>query len=293
MIDRYVDIDHHPAGFEAERPAMLDLERPAPITSHLLDQACESASIQHGFFTRSGGVSQGIYRGLNVGLGSDDDPRHINENRARVAQWFKSSSGQLATPNQIHSSDVFIADRALDGQRPRADAMVTATPGIVIGILTADCGPILFADPMARVVGAAHAGWKGAMDGIVEQTVEHMEQLGASRARITACLGPSISGKNYQVGPEFVDRFVAHDPQNLKYFSSSDRKGHRFFDLQKYTLARLAAAGISAHSSGHCTYADEENFFSYRRTTHKKEPDYGRQISAISIVDGGQRGPTF
>lgn len=266
---------------------MLDLGRPEPITSHLLERACADTKIRHGFFTRRGGVSDGIYRGLNVGLGSDDQPGHIVENRNRVCHWFNQPSEQLVTTHQIHSTTVFVTEEPFTAERPKADAIVTATPGLVIGILTADCSPILFADPKAGIVGAAHAGWRGALDGVAECTIEQMEKLGATRSRIVACVGPSIGGENYEVGPEFIDRFIEHDPDSATFFAPSGRDGHHLFDLQNYTLNRLILAGITAHRSGHCTYADKESFFSYRRTTHNKEPDYGRQISAISIVDGG------
>lgn len=266
---------------------MLVLEHPLPITSELLTDACAGSAIRHGFFTRAGGVSGGLYRGLNVGLGSEDDREHILENRNRVCRAFSAAPDQLATPHQIHSPDVWVVDRSFNGSRPKADAVVSATPGIVLGVLTADCGPILLADPDAGVIGAAHAGWSGALSGVVENTIDRMVEIGAERARITACLGPSISAANYEVGQEFVARFIAHDPLNEDFFSPSGKTGHSLFDLQTYTLNRLARAGISAQVTGHCTYAEEDNFFSYRRATHRNEPDYGRQISAISIVDGG------
>ncbi|WP_136660256.1 peptidoglycan editing factor PgeF [Nitratireductor sp. XY-223] len=266
---------------------MLDRERPEPITSPLLDESCAGTDIRHGFFTRRGGVSRGIYEGLNVGLGSGDERAHVVENRTRVCNWFPLPPERLATPHQVHSSDVVIVDKSYDGARPKADAMVTAAPGILVGVLTADCGPVLMADPQAGVVAAAHAGWRGAFNGIIENTATAMEQCGARRERIAACIGPSISGPNYEVGPEFVDRFVRENTDNGAYFTPSTRENHSFFDLQSFILDRLAAAGIAAQPSGHCTYADEGMFFSFRRTTHRGEPDYGRQISAIGIVDGG------
>ena len=272
---------------------MLDTERPHPIVSDELADACASSAIRHGFFTRTGGVSNGIYRGLNVGLGSADDRESVLENRRRVCHKFSAGEDRLATPHQIHSADVWVVDDGYDGERPKADAVVTTTPGLVIGVLTADCGPILFADPEAGVVGAAHAGWAGALNGVAENTIAAMESLGADRARITACLGPSISQVNYEVGPEYVDRFLVESGDNRRFFSPSERDGHSLFDLQAYTLKRLRDAGVSAHLSGHCTYADEESFYSYRRTTHRDEPDYGRQISAISIIDGGDDGTSL
>lgn len=266
---------------------MLDRERPEPITSPLLDESCAGTAIRHGFFTRHGGVSRGIYQGLNVGLGSNDERAHVVENRTRVCGWFPLPPERLATPHQIHSSDVVIVDENYDGERPEADAMVTAAPGLIVGVLTADCGPILMADPEGGVVAAAHAGWRGALDGIIGNTVAAMEECGARRERIIASVGPSISGPNYEVGPEFVDRFMTEDAANDVYFTPSKRENHSNFDLQSYVLRRLADAGVTAQHCGHCTYADEAMFFSYRRTTHRGEPDYGRQISAIGIVDGG------
>lgn len=265
---------------------MPDLGQPDPITSDLLLDSCAESPIRHGFFTRSGGVSAGVYRGLNVGLGSQDERSKVLENRARICRWFDVADGRLATPHQVHSPDVWTVDASFDGQRPKADAVVSATPGLVIGVLTADCAPILFADPHAGVVGAAHAGWNGALSGVAENTVSAMERLGADRTAIVACLGPAISRENYEVGPEYVDRFVRHKPENRRFFRPSERPGHCYFDLQAYALERLQAVGIKAHLSGHCTYADEDRFYSYRRTTHRGEPDYGRQISAICIGDG-------
>ena len=266
---------------------MLDREQPEPITSHLLEKSGAGPAIRHGFFTRQGGVSEGIYQGLNVGLGSDDNHAHVTENRKRVTDWFSLAPGRLATAHQIHSSQPFIVDDGYDGERAKADAVVTATPGLAVGVLTADCGPILFADAKNAVVAAAHAGWRGALDGIVENTVAAMESLGAQRDEMRACVGPCISGANYEVGPEFVDRFRRRDDGFDVYFSPSPHGGHSLFDLQEFVLDRIAESGVEAHVSGHCTYADENRFFSYRRTTHRSEPDYGRQISAISIVDGG------
>ncbi|MCO6185471.1 peptidoglycan editing factor PgeF [Rhizobium sp. L1K21] len=257
-------------------------QSPAPLQTALLN---EGDVALHGFFTRKGGVSAGIYSGLNVGLGSEDDRQNVAQNRARVAAWFGAAPEKLATVHQVHSPDVVTVDDAYDGDRPKADAMVTATPGVVIGILTADCGPILFLDPEARVAGATHAGWKGALTGVLESTVEAMERLGAKRENIRAVLGPSISVDNYEVGPEFVERFIAQDPTYERFFAPSRRAGHAMFDLPALTLARLADAGVTAEKTGHCTYSDEERFFSYRRTTHRKEPDYGRQISAIMLKE--------
>ncbi|SOC45855.1 hypothetical protein SAMN05892877_11884 [Rhizobium subbaraonis] len=256
----------------------------SPVQSPLIESAA-GATVRHGYFTRAGGVSQGIYAGLNVGLGSNDERARVVENRARVGRWFGADHGRLATVHQVHSPDVFTVDATYAGERPEADALVTATPGLVIGVLTADCGPILFADPHARVVGAAHAGWKGALTGVLENTIEAMEALGATRENIVACLGPSISGRNYEVGPEFVERFVGTNPGYGEFFTPSERDGHSMFDLPALTLKRLADAGVTAENLDICTYPEAADYFSYRRTVHRKEPDYGRQISAIMIND--------
>lgn len=263
---------------------MSTADHPRPITSAGLDETRE-AGIRHGFFTREGGVSEGLYRGLNVGLGSNDDPEKIRENRRRVSAWFGLPLERLATAHQIHSSDVVVVSPPYDGSRPHADAQVTASPGVVLGVLTADCGPILFADPENRVIGAAHAGWKGALGGVLENTIDAMIGLGARRASIRATLGPSISQANYEVGPEFVDRFLAADPQFELFFTPSAKPGHAMFDLPGLTVRRLTEAGVIADSIDQCTYASPETFYSYRRTTHAGEPDYGRQISAIAILE--------
>ena len=261
---------------------MSTRSRLSPIQSDAL--AGHSANgIRHGFFTREGGVSGGLYAGLNVGLGSDDRRDLVEENRARVAGWLGVQPARLASPWQVHSPDAVVVDRPFEGERPQADAIVTATPGLAIGVVTADCGPVLFADARAGVIGAAHAGWKGALTGVLENTISAMETLGAARGNIVAVLGPSISQANYEVGPEFVARFCAAEEGNDRWFSPSHRSEHAMFDLQGYTVDRLARAGVSASMTGHCTYADEPAFFSYRRTTHRAEPDYGRQISAIVL----------
>ena len=261
---------------------MKDPALPSPIESPLLAERAGNAA-RHGFFTRHGGVSEGIYRGLNVGLGSKDERDNVHENRARVARWFSATPQQLATVHQVHSPDVVVVDESYDGARPEADAMVSATPGVVLGVLAADCGPILFCDPQARVVGAAHAGWKGALYGVLENTIAAMEKLGARRENILASLGPSISNRNYEVGPEFVERFLSVDKAYARYFSTSGKAGHAMFDLPGLTTQRLTDAGVTAENLDICTYPDEDRFFSYRRTTHRQEPDYGRQISAIMI----------
>lgn len=263
---------------------MQDHPTPEPITSPLLANATGD-SIRHGFFTRKGGVSEGIYRGLNVGLGSNDDRDNVHENRRRVSGWFGLGPEKLATVHQVHSPDVVVVDATYDGNRPTADALVTATPGVILGVLSADCGPVLFADPEAGIIGAAHAGWKGALGGVLENTILAMQSLGARREAITATLGPSISGANYEVGPEFVERFLKENPDFERFFSPSAKAGHAMFDLQGLTVKRLIDAGVRADSLGICTYADPATFFSYRRTTHAGEPDYGRQISAIAIME--------
>lgn len=257
---------------------------PRPITAESLD-AIGAAGIRHGFFTRDGGVSEGIYQGLNVGIGSNDDPDKVRENRRRVSAWFGLPLERLATAHQIHSPDVVTVTTPYDGTRPQADAQVTASPGVILGVLTADCGPILFADPENRVIGAAHAGWKGALGGVLENTIDAMIALGARRTSIRATLGPSISKANYEVAPEFIDRFLAANPDFETFFTPSMKSGHAMFDLPGLTVKRLTEAGVKADHLDLCTYAAPETFFSYRRTTHAGEPDYGRQISAIAIME--------
>lgn len=263
---------------------MLDIQGPEPIRAPLLDRFAADG-IRHGFFSRRGGVSEGLYAGLNAGVGSDDDRAAVTENRRRIAAWLGTSADRLVTLHQVHSPDAIVVREPFAGERPKADAMVTDRPGLALGVLAADCGPVLFADAEAGVVGAAHAGWKGAFTGVLEATIEAMEALGADRGRIAAVLGPSISAANYEVGPEFVQRFVAADGANAPYFTPSPKPGHAMFDLNAYTVDRLLAAGVAAEAVGLCTYADEGQFYSYRRATHRQEPDYGRQISAIMLED--------
>ena len=263
---------------------MQDETLPLPILSPMLAVA-GGKQIRHGFFGRHGGVSEGIYRGLNVGLGSNDDRDAVAENRRRVTNWFDLPVERLATVHQVHSPDVVVVDGSYNGERPQADAMVTATPGLILGVLSADCGPILFADAQQGVIGAAHAGWKGAVTGVLENTIEAMIALGARRERIVASLGPSISQENYEVGPERVDSLKEMNPDYAAYFSPSPKDGHAFFNLKKLTVDRLANAGVQVEDLGLCTYPDEDRFFSFRRTTHRSEPDYGRQISAIAILE--------
>lgn len=263
---------------------MQDRPLPTPIESPVLNNAA-GRRIRHGFFTRQGGVSEGIYAGLNVGVGSNDEPEKVAENRARVAQWFGQPVEKLATVHQVHSPDVVVVDGSYDGERPKVDAMVTTVPGVILGVLSADCGPILFADGKAGVIGAAHAGWKGVLTGVLENTIEAMVSLGAARENITAVLGPSIGPASYEVGPEFVERFLGVDAAYKAFFKPSNKPGHAMFDLPSLTIKRLKDAGVQAHSLDLDTYPDAERFFSYRRTTHAGEPDYGRQISAISITE--------
>lgn len=263
----------------------FDRSAPNPVRSALLGDLSAETPISHGFFSRTGGVSQGLYRGLNVGLGSSDHRPDVMENRSRVSGWFDLGVDRLVTVHQIHSPHVHIATLENRSERPKADALVTNVPGLLIGVLTADCGPVLFADPEAAVIGAAHAGWRGAFDGVLESTVTAMMGLGARPERIVAVLGPSISQANYEVGPEFVDRFIDTDAANDVYFRASDKPGHALFDLRQLTVDRLHRAGLKADMLSDCTYADEEAWYSYRRATHRNEPDYGRQISAITIKE--------
>lgn len=241
--------------------------------------------IRHAFFTREGGVSGGIYTSLNGGRGSNDDQAAVVENRRRMTAALGVADGQLATPHQIHSADVLVATHAwAAGEAPKADAVVTAQRGLAVGIATADCGPILFADGEAGVIGAAHAGWKGAIGGVLDATVEAMEGLGARRAAIVAVLGPCIRQPSYEVGPEFIASFRATDPDNGRFFAPSAKPEHFMFDLGGYVTARLHAAGVgTVEDLGLDTYADEARFYSYRRATHRGEPDYGRLIAAISL----------
>jgi polyphenol oxidase len=242
----------------------------------------DAITTRHGFFTRKGGASSGIFAGLNCGPGSTDLSEAVVINRARVAGAMGVEPEALLTIHQIHSADV-ITLTAPFTERPRADAMVTATAGIALGILTADCQPVLFHDPVAGVIGAAHAGWRGARDGVLQATVEAMEALGAQRANVRAVIGPTISQIAYEVGPEFIDMFVADDPTNARFFvqGTGDRA---LFDLPAYGLHQLRSAGVGyAEWTRHCTYRDPDRFFSFRRTTHAGEADYGRLISVIRL----------
>jgi YfiH family protein len=242
--------------------------------------------IRHGFFTREGGVSQGLYASLNAGLGSRDAPENVRENRARMAAALGVARENLVTAYQVHSPDVVVAEIPWTrADAPRADAVVTRVPGLAVGVTTADCGPLLFADAEAGVVGAAHAGWRGALTGVVEATLAAMERLGAVRSRITAALGPMIRQPSYEIGPELIARFSEAAADDAQFFQPSPHQGHALFDLAGLIVARLRRGGIERlEDIGSCTYADPSRFYSYRRATHRREPDYGRHISAIAII---------
>lgn len=238
--------------------------------------------LRHGFFTRRGGASSGVFEGLNCGLGSSDIREVVMINRARVAAAMEAAPEALASVHQVHSDNVVTVDQT--GTAPReADALVTATPGIVLTILAADCQPVLFADHKAGVVGAAHAGWRGALEGVLDATLDAMEALGANRADTVAVIGPAISQRAYEVGPEFFDAFLDDDSENQRFFAGGE--GDRMmFDLPAYGLHRLRQAGVgTAEWTRHCTYHDPKRFYSYRRSTHAGEADYGRLISAIRL----------
>ena len=242
----------------------------------------ELSPVTHGFFTRRGGASSGIFEGLNCGRGSSDQSEAVAINRARVADALNVAGAALIGMKQVHSARAILVDAPLD-DAPEADALVTATPGLALTVLTADCQPVLFADRNAGVVGAAHAGWRGALDGVLEATVELMEQAGARRADIVAVIGPTISQRNYEVGPEFLETFLMDAPENARFFANGE--GDRLqFDLPGYGLHRLRGAGIGhAEWTRHCTYSDAQRFYSYRRSTHAREADYGRLLSAIRL----------
>lgn len=242
--------------------------------------------IAHGFFTRIGGVSEGVYARLNCGVGSGDDRAAVLANRERAAAALGVVPGNLASPYQVHGNSVAVVTEPwAAGQGPEADAVVTDRPGVAIGIGTADCAPVLFADASAGVVGAAHAGWGGAIRGVLEATVAAMETMGARADHIAAAIGPAIAQASYEVGPEFRDRFLQDDPANDRFFVASDKPGHHRFDLTGYVASRLARLGLAAIAeTGLDTYAEETRFFSFRRTTHRGEADYGRMISAIALI---------
>jgi YfiH family protein len=241
--------------------------------------------IRHAFFTRAGGVSTGIYASLNSGIGSDDAPENVTENRARMAETLGVAPARLLTAYQIHSPTVVVAEAPWSHEeRPRADAIVTNVPALAIGVSTADCGPVLMADAQARVIGAAHAGWRGALGGVLEAAIAAMERLGADRSRMVAVLGPTISQPNYEVGAELVAQFVESDPANARFFAPAERAGHSRFDLPGYITARLRATRVATvENLGRCTYAEPNQFYSFRRCTHRREADYGRHVNAIVL----------
>jgi hypothetical protein len=251
------------------------------ITADALD--CDG--IRHAFFTRTGGVSEGLFASLNCGFGSSDPEDHVIENRRRAAATLDLGAERLVTCYQVHSPQVTVVEQPWRREdRPRADAMVTRTPGVALGILTADCAPVLFADPAARIIGAAHAGWRGAVGGVLEATVTAMTKLGATPQRIVAAVGPCIAQASYEVGPEFPAPFLAEDAANATFFVPAARAGHFLFDLPGYVARRLSRLGLARLArTGGDTAAEPERFFSYRRSCLKKEPDYGRGLSAIAL----------
>jgi hypothetical protein len=244
----------------------------------------ELAGVRHAFFTRQGGVSHGVFASLNTGRGSGDDAAHVAENRARAARALGRAAADLSTCYQIHSATPVVIDAPLGAARPEGDAVVTRTAGVVCGALAADCAPVLIADAEARVIAAVHAGWRGALAGVVEAAVAAMTQLGASPARITAAVGPCIGPASYEVGLEFLETFAAADAANARFFRPGAAPQKRLFDLPAFVLSRLAAAGVTrAKWTGHDTLADETRFFSNRRAVHRGERDYGRLLSAITL----------
>jgi len=251
------------------------------LTSPLLSAI---PGVRHAFFTREGGVSRGLYGSLNGGLGSEDDPANVAENRRRMSEHMGVMPSRFLSPWQIHSPDAVVVSTSWEtASRPRADAIITRAEGLAIGVTAADCGPILFVDPNARVVAAAHAGWKGALTGIVESTVDTMVKLGAERTGIVAAIGPLIRQHSYEVGGEFVERFIEADAENSLFFIPSAREGHAMFDLAGFIRMRLERAGVlMIDDLGVDTYSDER-FYSYRRSVHRKEPDYGRHVHAIAL----------
>lgn len=249
------------------------------------DTLAHLSGLRHGFFTRQGGVSAGLYASLNAGPGSQDDLAHVAENRARAAQAMGASAASLCTLYQVHGAEVITVTQTWDTEaRPKADAMVTDRPGLLLGILTADCVPVLLADPKARIIGAAHAGWKGAIAGVTDATVAAMETLGAHRDRLIAAIGPAIGWQSYEVDEAFLRRFLDADAANEQCFRSGVASGKYLFNVKAYVAMRLAAAGVHhVQILGNDTYREEDSFFSFRRTTHRGEPDYGRQLSAIML----------
>lgn len=242
-------------------------------------------SLRHGFFTRQGGHSSGLFASLNCGFGSGDDKPTVARNRAAIGENLGVADRNLLTVWQWHSADVIIAKEPWDALTPpKGDAIVTTKPGLAIAVLTADCAPLLFADEDAGVIGAAHAGWKGALAGVSDATITVMEENGARRDRITAIIGPTISQDAYEVGPDFATPFIAQAPENADFFKPSTRARHQMFDLPAYLTRRMQRQGVGrVVDMGLCTYSDEDRFYSYRRATHRNEKDYGRQLSAIVL----------
>ncbi|MBN9318918.1 MAG: polyphenol oxidase family protein [Caulobacterales bacterium] len=255
----------------------------SPVASPLL---AALPGVRHAFFTRNGGVSKGLYDSLNVGRGSQDEGPDVDENRGRCAAFFGVTADDLNTCFQIHSATAIVADGSWGGVRPEGDAVVTRTPGLICGALSADCAPVLIADPVARVVASAHAGWKGALGGVVASAVEAMVDLGASRDRMVAAVGPCIGPDSYEVGVDFLERFEAGSPGAGRFFRPGAADDKRLFDLPGFVLSRLAEAGVErAEWTGQDTCADEANFYSNRRAVKRGETDYGRLLSAIMLAD--------
>ncbi|SDG37919.1 peptidoglycan editing factor PgeF [Roseospirillum parvum] len=243
------------------------------------------SGVRHAFFTRDGGVSEGVYASLNCGPGSDDEPRRVAENRTRALSRVGLKPDRLVTLFQEHGTEVVTVEAPWpEAERPHADAMVTRQPGLALGILTADCAPVLLADGEAQVVAAAHAGWKGALSGVLEATVDAMLAQGAKKERIIAGIGPCIALRSYEVGPDLIARFKAEDPASDDYFAPSRRDGHALFDLPGYVARRLSRHGVTEVMPTPCdTYREANRFFSYRRATHNQEADYGRMLSVVFL----------
>ena len=255
-----------------------------PIRHPLMDDP--RGRVRHGFFGRAGGVSDGLYRSLNCGYGSGDDPEAVRENRARAAAACELAQATLCSTYQVHSADAIVVTAPWSrGEAPRADAMATSTPGLALAILTADCVPVLLADHEAGVIGAAHAGWRGALNGILEAAVSAMLSLGAQAKDIRAAIGPAIGPASYEVGPEFPAPFLARNPRDEDLFTPAEREGHVLFDITGYVARRLSGLGLAAlGATGGDTCAEAGRFFSYRRSLHRGEPDYGRNISIVALA---------
>ncbi len=264
--------------------AVEDSDAGARALDPIIHPLLANAGVRHGFFTRRGGVSTGLYESLNVGVGSRDDPAAVAANRARIAAWFSRGADDLAICYQVHSALARVAEAGWRGDRPEGDAVVTAAPGVVCGVLTADCAPVLMADPETGVVAAVHAGWKGALQGVIHSAVAAMEAVGARTDRVLAVVGPCIAQASYEVSADFQDRFEHHDPGSEQFFISGEAAGKRLFDLPGFVLWRLEEAGVGqAAWTGQDTRLDESAFFSNRRAHLAGEPDFGRMMSAISL----------